>query len=74
MVNAGRQNDKLYSAEGILDPRVRRAEKKKTRKARKSAEMDADYDFKVDFFGKQPAPGSEDDDDGGEAAAVQMEE
>ncbi|CAA7410501.1 unnamed protein product [Spirodela intermedia] len=73
-VKTGRQNDKLYSAEGILDPRLRRAEKKRTRKARKSTEMDADYDFKVDFFGKQAGPGSEEDDEGGEAAAVRMEE
>ncbi|CAA6673277.1 unnamed protein product [Spirodela intermedia] len=73
-VKAGRQNDKLYSAEGILDPRLRRAEKKRTRKARKSTEMDADYDFKVDFFGKQAGHGSEEDDEGGEAAAVRMEE
>ncbi|XP_078429318.1 GTP-binding family protein isoform X2 [Wolffia australiana] len=46
------QNDKLYTAEGILDPRVRRAEKKKNKKAQKAADMDADYDFKVDFFGR----------------------
>ena len=47
------QNAKLYTAEGILDPRVRRAEKKKSKKARKvvPADMEADYDFKVDFFG-----------------------
>lgn len=45
------QNDKLYAAEGILDPRKRRAEKKK-RKAEKMShmnDMDADYDFKVDY-------------------------
>lgn len=45
------QNEKLYTAEGILDPRKRRAEKKR-RKANKhenSNEMDTDYDFKVDY-------------------------
>lgn len=45
------QNDKLYTAEGILDPRKRRAEKKR-RKANKVSitnEMDADYNFKVDY-------------------------
>lgn len=45
------QNDKLYAAEGILDPRKRRAEKKR-RKAEKTShmnDMDADYDFKVDY-------------------------
>ncbi|KAI0523303.1 hypothetical protein KFK09_005698 [Dendrobium nobile] len=45
------QNDKLYGAEGILDPRKRRAEKKR-RKAQKISstnDMDADYDFKIDY-------------------------
>ncbi|RWR81169.1 guanine nucleotide-binding-like protein NSN1 [Cinnamomum micranthum f. kanehirae] len=62
-----RQHDKLYSAEGILDPRVRRAEKKR-RKARKGSMMDADYDFKVDYAGKgATADGNEDEDgDGGD--------
>nr|CAD1816840.1 unnamed protein product [Ananas comosus var. bracteatus] len=46
-----RQNDKLYTAEGILDPRKRRAEKKrrKANKLNRLNEMDADYDFKVDY-------------------------
>ncbi|KAG8052346.1 hypothetical protein GUJ93_ZPchr0001g31101 [Zizania palustris] len=45
------QHGKLYTAEGILDPRKRKAEKKK-RKANKFSvltDMDADYDFKVDY-------------------------
>ncbi|XP_074570083.1 guanine nucleotide-binding protein-like NSN1 [Curcuma longa] len=48
---SGNQNDKLYTAEGILDPRKRRAEKKrqKAKKANITNEMDADYDFKVDY-------------------------
>uniref|UniRef100_A0A1D1YAR9 Guanine nucleotide-binding protein-like 3 n=1 Tax=Anthurium amnicola TaxID=1678845 RepID=A0A1D1YAR9_9ARAE len=55
-ITISRQNDKLYTAEGILDPRIRRVEKKR-RKAHKlslMSEMDADYDFKVDYFGKEP--------------------
>lgn len=46
-----RQNDKLYTAEGILDPRKRRAQKKqrKANKLNRLNEMDADYDFKVDY-------------------------
>ncbi|KGN56277.1 guanine nucleotide-binding protein-like NSN1 [Cucumis sativus] len=49
-----RQNEKLYSAEGILNTKMRRAEKKQRKKANKSSvSMDAmeddDYDFKVDF-------------------------
>ncbi|CAK9321980.1 unnamed protein product [Citrullus colocynthis] len=49
-----RQNEKLYSAEGILNTKMRRAEKKKRKKASKSsvstdAMEDDDYDFKVDF-------------------------
>uniref|UniRef100_A0A1D1Y690 Guanine nucleotide-binding protein-like 3 n=1 Tax=Anthurium amnicola TaxID=1678845 RepID=A0A1D1Y690_9ARAE len=54
-ITISRQNDKLYTAEGILDPRIRRVEKKR-RKAHKlslMSEMDADYDFKVDYFGKE---------------------
>ncbi|KAJ6820717.1 guanine nucleotide-binding protein-like NSN1 [Iris pallida] len=49
-----RQNDKLYTAEGILDPRKRRAEKKQRRAQKLSLknQMDADYDFKVDYHTK----------------------
>lgn len=47
-----RQNDKLYTAEGILDPRKRRAEKKR-RKAQKASMTDEDYDFKIDYFSKE---------------------
>lgn len=47
-----RQNDKLYTAEGILDPRKRRADKKR-RKAQKASMMDEDYDFKIDYFNKE---------------------
>lgn len=77
-----RQNDKLYTAEGILDPRKRRAEKKQ-RKANKQNllnQMDADYDFKVDFQMKdvpsdvnvvdeEDASDSRDDDGGDDKAA-----
>ncbi|KAL5996383.1 Guanine nucleotide-binding protein-like nsn1 [Asimina triloba] len=49
--SSNKQNDKLYTAEGILDPRIRRAEKKR-RKAHKASMMDADYDFKVDYARK----------------------
>ena len=45
---ASKQNEKLYAAEGILNPRKRRAEKKR-RKAQKFNYMHADYDFKVDY-------------------------
>lgn len=64
--SASTQNDKLYTAEGILDPRKRKAEKKK-RKANKFSvltDMDADYDFKVDYQMKD-AP-AEDGNDGGD--------
>ncbi|KAJ6833576.1 guanine nucleotide-binding protein-like NSN1 [Iris pallida] len=52
-----RQNDKLYSAEGILDPRKRRAEKKqrKVQKLDLNNIMDDDYDFKVDYQMKDGA-------------------
>ncbi|MQM05004.1 hypothetical protein Taro_037805 [Colocasia esculenta] len=83
--SSSRQNDKLYTAEGILDPRKRRAEKKR-RKAQKSNllnAMDADYDFKVDYFHKEPVPevndetldgsSDEDKDTSGEASMVGVE-
>lgn len=57
------QHDKLYTAEGILDPRKRKAEKKR-RKANKFsalADMDADYDFKVDYQMQDVADDGEDD-------------
>ncbi|XP_043706383.1 guanine nucleotide-binding protein-like NSN1 isoform X1 [Telopea speciosissima] len=46
-----RQNEQLYMAEGILNTKLRRAEKKKRKKAKSSGtdDMDADYDFKVDY-------------------------
>ncbi|XP_011024714.1 PREDICTED: guanine nucleotide-binding protein-like NSN1 [Populus euphratica] len=44
-----RQNEKLYSAEGILNTKMKRAEKKRRKKAAKVDTMDDDYDFKVDF-------------------------
>ncbi|KAG6487084.1 hypothetical protein ZIOFF_055666 [Zingiber officinale] len=66
---SGNQNNKLYTAEGILDPRKRRAEKKR-RKANRvniTNEMDADYDFKVDYrmadLPSESENASEDDDD-----------
>lgn len=68
------QNDKLYTAEGILDPRKKRAEKKQ-RKVQKSSlknQMDADYDFKVDYQMKDrpfDAIATGDDSDGEEEEA-----
>ncbi|KAI4354019.1 hypothetical protein L6164_002920 [Bauhinia variegata] len=46
-----RQNEKLYTAEGILNPKLRKAEKKRRKKANKTTAdaMDDDYDFKVDY-------------------------
>ncbi|KAK7344712.1 hypothetical protein VNO77_14666 [Canavalia gladiata] len=53
---ANRQNEKLYASDGILNTKVRRAEKKRRKKASKafasSDPMDDDYDFKVDYFRK----------------------
>lgn len=70
------QNDKLYTAEGILDPRKRRAEKKR-RKANQVSitnEMDADYDFKVDYrmadLPSESESASEDDDEANKMASM----
>ncbi|KAK9138323.1 hypothetical protein Sjap_008917 [Stephania japonica] len=51
-----RQNEKLYTAEGILNTRLQRAEKKRRKKAGKllpTDDMDADYDFKLDYKSNQ---------------------
>ena len=67
---ATRQNEKLYAAEGILNTKLRRAEKRKRKKANNKTSYDAmddDYDFKVDYFQKGTAmdadDGSEREDD-----------
>ena len=47
-----RQNERLYTAEGILNPKMKKAEKKRRKKANKLTQVDAvndDYDFKVDY-------------------------
>ncbi|KAK3150048.1 hypothetical protein QOZ80_3AG0227060 [Eleusine coracana subsp. coracana] len=56
------QNDKLYTAEGILDPRKRKTEKKRHKANKFSVlnDMDEDYDFKVDYQMKD-APADDED-------------
>lgn len=72
-----KQNEKLYDAEGVLNPKQKKAEKKKQKKAIKSApmeendSMEGDYDFKVDYTkkesdGEEEAEEGEDNDDGNE--------
>lgn len=49
---SSRQNKKLYTAEGILNPKTKKAEKKRRKKETKSTPMDVadgDYDFKIDY-------------------------
>ncbi|KAJ9176560.1 hypothetical protein P3X46_011862 [Hevea brasiliensis] len=48
-----RQNEKLYAVEGILNTKMKRAEKKRRKKAAKVDAMDDDYDFKVDYIKKK---------------------
>jgi len=61
---ASRQNEKLYNAEGMLNTKLRRAEKKRRKKAKKalasSDPMEGDYDFKTDYFQKGALMDSED--------------
>ena len=61
---ASRQNEKLYTADGMLNTKLRRAEKKKRKKAKKASAssdpMDGDYDFKTDYFQKGDSMDSED--------------
>ncbi|KAK4756556.1 hypothetical protein SAY87_006683 [Trapa incisa] len=58
---SSRQNEKLYTAEGIFNPKMKRAEKKMRKKAKSSGEADEDYDFKVDYRKKSTGSDSEDD-------------
>ncbi|KAA8543470.1 hypothetical protein F0562_021035 [Nyssa sinensis] len=51
--SSSRQNEKLYAAEGILNTKLKRAEKKRQKKAVKTSAkgdtMEDDYDFKADY-------------------------
>ncbi|XP_050206469.1 guanine nucleotide-binding protein-like NSN1 [Mercurialis annua] len=49
----GRQNEKLYDAEGMLNTKMKRAEKKRRKKAGKVDAMGDDYNFQVDYFKKK---------------------
>ncbi|WJX10915.1 Guanine nucleotide-binding protein-like nsn1 [Trifolium repens] len=75
---SSKQNEKLYTADGILNPTIRRAEKKKKKKANKagiSDPMDGDYDFKVDYFKKDAMDdvSKSDDDNNGDDEQVNTE-
>lgn len=62
---SSRQNEKLYSEEGMLNTKLRKAEKKRRKKDRASTTsdmMDSDYDFKVDYFKKESAMDDAEDD------------
>lgn len=70
-----RQNEKLYADESILNTKMKKAEKKRRKKAEKpnsETAMDDDYDFKVDYVKKGFAmdaddgieDGDDDDEDG----------
>ncbi|KAJ4728512.1 guanine nucleotide-binding protein-like NSN1 [Melia azedarach] len=72
-----RQNEKLYSVEGMLNTKMRKAEMKRRKKAKKVDVMDDDdYDFKVDYVKKGSSidvgEGSEEDDENPIPAAVPM--
>lgn len=64
-----RQNEKLYTAEGILNPKKRKADKKKRKKASKAKESDDamddddDYNFSTDYKKKGAAMDVSDDGD-----------
>jgi nuclear GTP-binding protein len=58
----------LYTAEGVLDPRKKKEEKKR-RKGNKFSvlnDLDADYDFKVDYQMTDAGVDDEDDSKGGD--------
>ncbi|PHT80389.1 Guanine nucleotide-binding protein-like NSN1 [Capsicum annuum] len=62
---SSRQNEKLYTEEGMLNTKLRKAEKKRRKKDKASAAsdmMDDDYDFKVDYFKKESIMDDTEDD------------
>lgn len=62
---SSRQNEKLYTEEGMLNTRLRKAEKKRRKKEKASTTsdmMDGDYDFKVDYFKKESIVDDAEDD------------
>ncbi|XP_065875407.1 guanine nucleotide-binding protein-like NSN1 [Euphorbia lathyris] len=59
---SSKQNEKLYAAEGILNPKMKRAEKKRRKKTAKVDSMDDDYDFKVDYRKKKDSAMDVEDD------------
>ncbi|KAK7355368.1 hypothetical protein VNO80_14623 [Phaseolus coccineus] len=73
---ASRQNEKLYAADGMLNTKLRRAEKKKRKKAKKASSdpMDGDYDFKTDYFKKGASMDSEDNQSEDDNELVNSEE
>ncbi|KAL2488142.1 Guanine nucleotide-binding protein-like NSN1 [Forsythia ovata] len=54
-----RQNKKLYAEEGMLNTKLRKAEKKRRKKENQSSamedDMNNDYDFKVDYVKRESA-------------------
>ncbi|KAL6563780.1 Guanine nucleotide-binding protein-like nsn1 [Orobanche gracilis] len=66
---SSRQNEKLYAEEGMLNAKLKKAEKKRRKKENQPPaiedEMKEDYDFKVDYLKKTDSemdPGNEDSD------------
>ncbi|KMT05690.1 hypothetical protein BVRB_7g166980 [Beta vulgaris subsp. vulgaris] len=70
---ASKQNEKLYDAEGMLNTKKKRAEKKRRKKASKlgdAMDENGDYDFKVDYKqGGSSMKVDEDEDDDDEIKA-----
>ncbi|KAK9049608.1 hypothetical protein SSX86_031422 [Deinandra increscens subsp. villosa] len=62
--STSRQNEKLYAAEGVLNTKLRKAEKKRRKKANKLASMEGDYDLKVDNVANGSAMDVGEGDDG----------
>ncbi|KAL2945503.1 Guanine nucleotide-binding protein-like NSN1 [Bienertia sinuspersici] len=65
-----KQNEKLYDAEGMLNTKVKRAEKKRRKKASKAPtsedamdDDDGDYNFKVDYKRGESSMKVDEDDD-----------
>ncbi|GER55105.1 GTP-binding family protein, partial [Striga asiatica] len=61
-----KQNEKLYAEEGMLNTKIRKAEKKKLKRESQPAAMEHDanddYDFKVDYIRKDTEMDGDDDD------------
>jgi len=75
---SSKQNEKLYEVDGMLNTKMKRAEKKRRKKASKQgasgeAMDDDDYDFKVDYKREGSGMTVDEDEDGDDDDEIKAE-